>query len=169
MFESIKLLRPYFHSLREVKENVSLDIKLPLNWIYIDIIKPYSTINAKVQDKNDSFNLISLVSTATLEGYNVVFACANEILKINKEEEEKQRLFQEKVKELQALFKTESLDKLKDITLLKTNGQEDTTSTTMVGESNAEGQVGLGDGEEEDDWRDKTNKKRRLISTKRKK
>jgi hypothetical protein len=39
----------------------------------------------------------------------------------------------------------------------------------MVGESNAEGQVGLGDGEEEDDWRDKTNKKRRLISTKRKK
>ena len=76
---------------------------------------------------------------------------AAEIAQKLREEEEKLKLFQEKVKELQALFKTESLDKLKDITLLKANGQEDTTSTTMVGEPDGEGQVGLGDGEEEDD------------------
>ena len=126
MFESIKSLRPYFHSLREVKNNVSLDIKLPLTWGYENIIKPYTSINTKIQDKNEKFNLVSLVSQATQEGYDVVFACANEIFKINREEEEKQKLFQQKVKELQELFKNESLDKLKEINLIDKNGQEDT-------------------------------------------
>jgi len=151
VFESIKSLRPYFHSLREVKENVSLDIKLPLTWIYNDIIKPYSSITFKVQDKNESYNLVSLITQSTQNGYDVVFACANEIVTKNKEEEEKQRLFQEKVKELQHLFKNESLDKLKEINLLDNYGQEDTTSTRVASEPNGEGQEGPGDGEEEDD------------------
>lgn len=151
MFEAIKSLRPHFHSLREVQNNVSLDIKLPLTWRYDEIIKPYSTISLKVQDKNDKFNLISLVSNATQEGYDVVFACAAEIFKINKEEEEKQRLFQQKVKELQELFKTESLDKLKEINLINNDGQEDTTSIGDIGEIDREGQDGDKDTEGEDD------------------
>ena len=151
MFESIKLLRPYFHSLREVTNNVSLDIKLPLTWKYDDIIKPYSTINVKIQDKNDKFNLISLVSQATQEGYDVVFACANEIFKINREEEEKQKLFQQKVKELQELFKHESLDKLKEINLIDNYGQEDTTGSGVVAEGDGEGQEGDRESQEEDD------------------
>jgi hypothetical protein len=151
VFEEIKSLRPHFHSLREVQNNVSLDIKLPLTWRYDDIIKPYSTIVLKVQDKNDKFNLISLVSNATQEGYDVVFACANEIFKINKEEEEKQKLFQQKVKELQELFKTESLDKLKEINLTNNDGQEDTTSIGDIGQTDGEGQDGDKDTEGDDD------------------
>jgi len=50
---------------------------------------------------------VSLVSTATQEGYDVVFACAGEVIVVNKEEEEKQRLFHAKVKELQALFQNQ--------------------------------------------------------------
>lgn len=151
MFENIKLLRPHFHSLREIQNNVSLDIKLPLTWRYDDIIKPYSTISVKIQDKNDKFNLISLVSQATQEGYDVVFACANEIFTFNKEEEEKQKLFKQKVKELQELFKNESLDKLKEINLIDNYGQEDTTGIGLVGQGDKEGSEGSGDTEEEDD------------------
>ena len=151
MFENIKLLRPHFHSLREIQENVSLDIKLPLTWRYEDVVKPYSSIKVKVQDKNEKFNLISIISQATQNGYDVIFACANEIVTINKEEEEKQRLFQQKVRELQELFKKESLDKLKDINLLDTYGQEDTTSVGLVDEGDGEGQSGDGDSEETDD------------------
>jgi len=151
VYEAIKSLRPHFHSLREVSNNVSLDIKLPLTWKYEDIIKPYSTINVKIQDKNDKFNLVSLVSQSTQEGYDVVFACANEIFKINKDEEEKQKLFQQKVKELQELFKNESLDKLKEINLLDNYGQENTTGVTVVGQGVEEGSEGSGDTEEEDD------------------
>lgn len=151
MFESIKSLRPYFHSLREIESNVSLDIKLPLNWAYEDITKPYRSIKFKIQDKNEKFTLVSLISHATQDGYDVVFACASEIIKVNKEEEEKQRLFQQKVKELQELFKKESLDKLKDINLLNKNGQENETSIRMVDEGDGEGPEGDRESQDSDD------------------
>lgn len=142
MYNNIKSLRPYFYSLREIENNVSLDIKLPLTWKYEDIIKPYQSLKTKVQDKNEKFTLISLISSAVQEGYDVIFACAFEIITINKEEEEKQKLFQQKVKELQELFKNQSLDKLKDINLLDNYGQEDITSEGMVDEGNEKGRGG---------------------------
>ena len=151
MFQSIKSLRPHFHSLREIEGNVSLDIKLPLTWRYEDIIKPYRSIKIKIQDKNEKFTLLSLISNGTQDGYDVVFACALEILQINRDEEEKQKLFQQKVKELQELFKKESLDKLKDINLLNDYGQEITTSIGLVEEGDGEGQEGDRDTEDSDD------------------
>lgn len=151
MFESIKFLRPYFFSLREIDNNVSLDIKVPLSWRYEDIIKPYRSVKSKIQDKNDKFSLLSLVSMATQEGYDVVFSCAKEIININKEEEEKERLFQQKVKELKELFKTGSLEKLKDLNLLDEYGQETTTSIEMVGEGIEQGSDGDIGPQEQDD------------------
>ena len=140
MFESIKSIRPYFHSLREIENNVSLDIKLPTSWKFEQIIAPYRSIKFKVQDKNDKFNLLSLISMATKEGYDVVVGCANEIILVNKEEEEKKRLFDEKVNELKILFQSQSLDRLKDIKLIEENGQEDTTRVRMVEQGDREGQ-----------------------------
>ncbi len=151
MFESIKSLRPHFHSLREIEGNVSLDIKLPLSWKHEEIIKPYRAIKVKIQDKNEKFTLVSLISNGTQDGYDIVFACALEILTVNKEEEEKQRLFQQKVKELQELFKKESLDKLKDINLLNNYGQEDTTSIGDIQQGDGEGQDGDSESQESDD------------------
>jgi hypothetical protein len=151
VFESIKSLRPHFHSLREIEGNVSLDIKLPLTWRHEDIVKPYRSIKIKVQDKNEKFTLLSLISSGTQDGYDVVFACALEILQINKDEEEKQKLFQEKVKELQTLFKKESLDKLKDINLLEDYGQEITAGDGVVEQGDGEGQEGDTEPQDSDD------------------
>jgi hypothetical protein len=151
VYESIKSLRPHFHSLREIESNVSLDIKLPLSWKYEEISKPYRSVKIKVQDKNEKFTLVSIISNGTQEGYDVVFACASEIIKVNKEEEEKQTLFQQKVRELQELFKKESLDKLKDINLMSNYGQEITTSEGVVGQGDGEGQYGDTESEESDD------------------
>ena len=151
MFESIKSLRPHFHSLREIEGNVSLDIKLPLTWKYEEIVKPYRSIKFKVQDKNEKFTLMSLISMGTQDGYDVVFACASEIINHNKEEEEKQKLFNQKVKELQELFKKESLDKLKDINLMTHYGQEIATSLGMVIEGEDEGPYGDTESQESDD------------------
>jgi hypothetical protein len=158
VFENIKSLRPHFHSLREVQNNVSLDIKLPLTWRYDEIVKPYRTITLKVQDKNDKFNLVSLIANATQEGYDVVFACANEVFKYNIEEEEKQKLFNEKVKQLQELFKKESLDRLKEINLTDNYGQEDTPSLGDIEQGDGEGQDGDTEPQESDDKRNKKNK-----------
>jgi hypothetical protein len=142
VFKNIKSLRPYFFSLREIEGNVSLDIKIPLTWKFDTIITPYRSVKTKVQDKSEKFTLISLISNATQDGYDVVFACASEIVTVNKEDEEKRKLFQSKVRELETLFQKESLNKLKDLNFLETYEHEPETSIGLVGEGDGEGPIG---------------------------
>lgn len=151
MFENIKSIRPYFFSLREIEDNVSLDLRLPTNWKFDEIIKPYRILKIKIQDKNEKNTLISIISNSSQNGYDVAFACANDIIKINKEEEEKQLLFKQKVKELEDLFRIQTLDKLKDINLLGVNGQENTASVELVKEPDGEGSDGPEQSENSDD------------------
>ena len=151
MFEEINQLKPYFFSLREIGDNVSLDIKLPLSWKSESVVGVYKTITGKIQDKNDKFNLLSLVSSATKEGYDTVFKCALELITVNTEEEEKKKLFEQKVKELKEIFEqkvnelklsfqSEPLEKLKG----NINEQERIT----IGQEDFEGDSLVGDGKE---------------------
>lgn len=141
MFDNIRVLRPYFFSLREIDNNVSLDIRIPSNWKFETIVGPYKSIKTKVQDKNEKYTLVSLISNATTDGYEIVFSCVKEIVKTNKEIEEKQKLFQTKIKELEILFQHESLDKLKELSFIE-NGQEITTGIKLVGQGDEEGRSG---------------------------
>jgi hypothetical protein len=164
MFEYISNLRPYFRSLREINDNVSLDVKLPLHWQYEDIIKQYKSVHVMTQDKNDKFILLSLVSISDYSGYEVVFACAKEIIKINNELEEKQKLFQQKVKELEELFKNQSLDKLKDINLGIKDGQENISRIELVGEGDEQRQDGNPKPQVKDDRGIKKNRQAKNVS-----
>jgi hypothetical protein len=153
VFESIKHLRPYFFSLREIESNVSLDIKLPITWKFEQIVAPYKSIKFKVQDKNEKFTLLSIIAQATYNGYETAFTCAKDIIDTNKEMEEKERLLQSKIKELQLLFQHESLDRLKDLTFIENakTEQESTEGIKLVGEGNTEGPSGDNEPQEEDD------------------
>lgn len=145
MYELISNLRPYFFSLREIDKNVSLDLKLPTTWRLEhvqQVVSQYKSMNFKVQDKNERYQLVSLISLATAEGYGTARICAMEIIKHNIELEEKDRLFKEKVKELEMMFKNESLDKLKNINFLEEHGQEDSTGTELALERDGEGSKG---------------------------
>lgn len=152
MFETIQKLKPYFFSLREIESNVSLDIKLPSKWKFEDIAGQYKSVKVKVQDRNEKNILLSIISVSSYAGYETAFDCAGEIIRVNKEIEEKQRLLQAKIKELEILFQHESLDKLKDITFIENARQEeDTTGIRMVGEGAEEGPEGDSEPQEEDD------------------
>jgi hypothetical protein len=151
MFEYIKELKPYFFSLREVENNTVLDIKLPITWKYEEILLPYKSLKYKIQDKNDKFTLISIISVSTSEGYNLSHGCAKEIIKINREEEEKRSLFEQKVTELRLLFQKESLEKLKDITFIDTYGYQNQTSEGVVGEGDEERRDRIEQPQNEDD------------------
>lgn len=153
MYELIASLRPFFFSLREIEKNVSLDLRMPTKWKLENIqfiVSQYKSVSMKVQDKNDKFQLVSLIAVANEDGYDTTRVCALEIIRYNIELEEKERLFKEKVKELELLFKKESLDKLKDITFIE-DEQEDTTGVGMVVEGNGEGSEGSDESQEEDD------------------
>jgi len=155
VFQNIKSLRPYFFSLREIEGNVSLDVRIPLSWKFDTIITPYRSIKTKVQDKSEKFTLISLISNATQDGYDVVFACASEIVNVNKEDEEKRKLFQSKVKELENLFQNQSLNKLKELNFLEAYEQEDETSIGLVREGDGEGPIGDSEPQDESNSGDK--------------
>jgi hypothetical protein len=115
MYKDILVLQPYFFSLREINNTLSLDIKIPEKWNFNNIIVKYETVKVKVQDKNTENCLLSLISTSDDDGYTKINECAREIIKTNIEEEEKLRLFNEKVSELQKLFTNMSLDDLKNL------------------------------------------------------
>ena len=154
MYELISNLRPYFFSLREIERNVSLDLKIPTTWRLEhvqQVVSQYKSMSLKVQDKNDKYQLVSLVSFATQEGYDTARSCATEIIKYNIELEEKDRLFKEKVRELETLFRNESLDKLKEISFIDTYGQEDSTGIRVAEQRDEQGPEGDSGLQEEDD------------------
>ncbi len=164
MYEVIKKLRPYFFSLREIENNVSLDIKIPLGWSFNEIIQPYSSITTKIQDKNEKFTLLSLISVNNQEGYEIIFVCALEIITVNKEEEEKQNLFKQKVKELESLFKKEKLDKLKSLNLnIDINEQELEIRDGAIREGKEEESIGDRFPQEKVDKRDKSTRQKQNV------
>ena len=164
MYEVIKKLRPYFFSLREIENNVSLDIKIPLGWSFNEIIQPYSSITTKIQDKNEKFTLLSLISVNNQEGYEIIFVCALEIITFNKEEEEKQNLFKQKVKELESLFKKEKLDKLKSLNLnIDINEQELEIRDGAIREGKEEESIGDRLPQEKVDKRDKSTRQKQNV------
>jgi len=141
VYNIIKSLKPHFWSLREVQENVSLDIKLPVKWKFEGLPKSNEKIPfaIKVQDKKTEHTLVSLISPATVDGYEVVFNYAKTIISTNVEEEEKLKLFNEKMSELKELFLKSPLDKLRDISFKKTEDELPNTS--------GDGKIELGDEE----------------------
>jgi len=138
VYNIVKSLRPHFFSLREIDDNISLDIKIPTNWKYEAMMEVNEKVPfaVKIQDKKPTNSLISLISPATSDGYEYVFNYAKTVVKVNKEEEEKERLFKEKVGELKDLFLSSPLDKLKDISFNDETGLSDSKST---------GEIRLGD------------------------
>jgi len=154
MYKTIKLLRPHFHSLREIKNNITLDMKFPKNWVYVDIVKEYK-LSFKLQDEGTEVNLVSVIGPATEEGYETVFSCVLKILRVNRELEEKTKLYREKIKELEEIFKASPLEKLKKIKFDTDEENEDSISFDVVGEENGEGPVGDREPQEEVDKGDK--------------
>lgn len=142
MYNIVTSLRPHFFSLREINDNVSLDIKIPNIWEFEGLVEPDEKIPfaVKVQDKGEELSLISLISPSTSEGYDYVFNYAKTVISVNKEKEEKERLFKETIDQLKTLFLNTPLDKLKDISFK--NGEE---NTTRLSDSPSTGEIGLGD------------------------
>ncbi|HOH61304.1 MAG TPA: hypothetical protein PK698_02295 [Bacilli bacterium] len=141
MFDTIFSIRPFFFSLREIKENVSLDIKIPLSWnINPDVNGVDKDVSIKVQDENERNRLISIIGLATKTGYDAVFSSAKQIITYNQEIEEKNRLFNEKVEELKKFFLEAPIEKLKDISFTnEKHGVRNRKSTREAKVGNEEG------------------------------
>lgn len=144
MYKEIIELRPYFSSLREFSNDVSLDVKLPLSWGIFYTKEAYPLTKFKEQDKNEVTKLVSFISPKTEQGYLEVFKCVKFIITSNLDKERKERLLEEKINELKKLFQEKDLESLEN---LKFDNLYEREGTEGIGLSDSEG---LGENSEGD-------------------
>jgi hypothetical protein len=114
-YNEIEKIFPYLKSIRKLKSYLSFDIELPNNW---KIPKKF-TIEGKVveQEKsNPGTKLISFVSEFNEDEITITTNNIRSIIDYNKELEEKEVLFVNKVEELKRIFEKQNLNKLQQLT-----------------------------------------------------
>lgn len=113
MFEFIENIKPYFYSLRLVKEKISVDIKIPSSWVFDHLLN--ETVSHRLQDNDGKVMLISFIAEYNEFNISLLHDFIIKLIQYNVEEEQKNLLLTQKIRELQELFEKESLDNLKKL------------------------------------------------------
>jgi hypothetical protein len=110
-FTEFNTLSPYLQSVRKLKTYLSFDIHFPNTWKI-----PKKFVDEETLLENESTEtgkrFFSFVSTFNEEEVEKIFNNLRNIIKYNKEREEKDKLFQSKVNELKSIFEKQNLDNL---------------------------------------------------------
>jgi hypothetical protein len=114
IYKEFSDLYPYIQSIRKLKNYLSFDMNFPKDW---KLPKKFIPENNVVENESQDPNrrLISFVSEFEEEKVDSITASIKNIVKYNKELEEKERLFNSKVKELKTIFEKQNLTTLKDL------------------------------------------------------
>jgi hypothetical protein len=113
-FKEIELIYPYLKSIRKLKEYLSFDVQFPVKW---KIPKKF-TIEGKfvTQEKQiEGTNLVSFIAELNESEVNKTVENIKSIVEFNKEIEQKERLFSNKVEELKKIFEAQDIGKLQTL------------------------------------------------------
>lgn len=157
LYQEFKLLFPYLVSIRRLKTYLSFDINFPNGW---KLPKKYIDENSVVENQTEEPNVrfLSFVSAFDETSIKNILDSIKNIIKYNKEREEKEKLFQDKVNELKTLFEGESLDKLKNLVFeldkiknIELDDTEETRPPEMVSKRSGKRQNGNPEIQKSDD------------------
>jgi hypothetical protein len=114
LYEQLNEIFPYLISIRKLETYVSIDVELPTTW---KLPKKYVDEKMVVEQKSakTEFRCFSFATSFDEETLDKLFNNLKNIIKYNKEREEKERLFEEKVKELKSFFDKSNLTDLKSL------------------------------------------------------
>jgi len=115
LFNSIQRIGKSFYGIRKHENYFILDLTFPINWRY-DGLYNKEKIAAKVNKNSDGTFVISFYCVDTKDEVSFLETEVLKIIKVNQDEEEKQRLLVEKKEELERLFMSKNLEELKSIT-----------------------------------------------------
>ena len=107
--------KQYIKSVRYIKDYISFDLYMKTSWV---IPKKYvEGIEVVSQDKSDRPNntLYSFVVQNEKELVNTLETALDNVINYNKEREEKEKLFKEKIDELKSVFENKNVDELKTL------------------------------------------------------
>jgi hypothetical protein len=114
LYKEFSTLFPYIQSVRKIELYLSFDISFPNSW---KIPKKYvdETKIMEQQSTTPNERLFSYVSEFNESEVERVYQNICSIIKYNKEREEKDKLFEDKVNELKVIFEKQNLEKLKSL------------------------------------------------------
>lgn len=114
LYEQLNEIFPYLISIRKLETYVSIDVELPTTW---KLPKKYVDEKMVVEQKSakTEFRCFSFATSFDEETLDKLLNNLKNIIKYNKEREEKERLFEEKVKELKSFFDKSNLTDLKSL------------------------------------------------------
>jgi len=116
-YKEIENIFDYIVSIIKVDEYVSFDTLFPSKW---SVLKTQVDESKTVFTKNDeNGKYVSFISNKWDDDISKTIETIESIITYNKEREEKEKLFTQKVKELKILFEKESLDGLRNLKIDK--------------------------------------------------
>ena len=113
-FKELEKIFPYLKSIRKLKGYLSIDVEISQN---LKIPKKF-TIDGKVVEQENSqpnMRLISFVSEFNEKELSITVNNIKSIIDYNRELEEKEVLFVNKVEELKKIFEKQDLNKLQSL------------------------------------------------------
>ena len=136
LFTEFNILFPYLQSVRKIETYLSFDVQFPDTWKL-----PKKYVNEKSLAENDrslaGHRFCSFVAEFNESSINELIGSIKNIIAYNKEREEKDRLFQNKVNELKMIFEKQNLNSLQalkfEITDNKIELEDDEETTEPTG------------------------------------
>ena len=114
LHEEIIKLRPHLTGIRFHQSFIILDFVIPVHWQVPTKGVP-ANVQIKVNDNSETSNSISLYRTYDNENTKAIFKFSNKLVKENMELEEKKKLLEQKIAELEVIFKGNGLESLKGL------------------------------------------------------
>jgi hypothetical protein len=113
LYKEIENIVDYCSSIRKLKTYLSFDMVFPATWAVLKSqVDETKTVFNKSDDKGKN---ISFVSEIDEQSISETISNIETVINYNKEKEEKERLFKEKVNELKNLFEKGGLEDLKNL------------------------------------------------------
>lgn len=114
LYKEIQPILPYLSSIRKLKTYLSFDIYFPSKWV---IPKKYVDESKVIENESTVIDMRFFSFVSEINDSDIAQTTTNllNIIKYNKEKEEKEKLFENKVKELKDIFDKQSLTELKDL------------------------------------------------------
>ena len=104
----------YIHSIRKLKNYLSIDLKFPTKWsLPKSIVEEGQVVGFESDDSN--YKGISFVTEISEVSVNVTLTKIAKIIKLNKEKELKEKLFKQTIEQLKQTFEKTDLDKLQNL------------------------------------------------------
>lgn len=111
LYKEFSVLFPHLQSVRKIKNYLSFDVSFPKTWKlpkrYVEEDKVMEQQSTNTEER--LFSFVSEISEVEIEKCSTNI---QNIISYNREREEKERLFNEKVEELKQVFEKQSLKNL---------------------------------------------------------